>query len=69
MFGHASSHPWFAKMKRKILTEFVQQRDMAGPFCNCDQSAEERERADREYFDRVRAEVGLVQAAGSRPAR
>ncbi len=47
-------------MERKLLTEFMQQRDQAGPFCRCGGTAEERQRADREYFDRVRAEVGLT---------
>ena len=53
-----------ASMERKLLTEFMQQRDRAGPFCNCGGSSEERQRADREYFDRVRAEVGLETAHG-----
>lgn len=48
-----------AAMERRLLIEFLQQREQAGPFCRCGGTADERRRVDREYADRVRAEMGL----------
>jgi hypothetical protein len=48
-----------ATMKQTLLQEFVQEHDKAGAFCQCQQTPEERQIADRRYFDQVRAEVGL----------
>ena len=46
-------------MRQKLLVEFVQEHDKAGPFCQCQETPEERISADRRYFDQVRAEMGL----------
>jgi peptidyl-prolyl cis-trans isomerase C len=48
-----------AVLKENLLSEFMQARDKAGPFCQCQQTEEESRVAHRTYFDRVRAEVGL----------
>ncbi len=48
-----------AMMRQSLLTEFVQEHDKTGPFCQCQQTPEERRTADRRYLDQVRAEVGL----------
>jgi hypothetical protein len=52
-------------MEQNLLSEFMQARDKAGPFCQCQQTEEERRVAQRKYFDRVRAEVGLEVARRS----
>ncbi len=60
--------PEFARrrvsMEESLLSEFVQSRDSAGPFCRCQQTDEERRAAQRVYSKRVRAEVGLEVAGG-----
>jgi hypothetical protein len=55
-----------AAMELELLTEFMQQRDKAGPFCRCGNTIEELRLAQKEYSARVRAEVGLrvVRSAG-----
>jgi parvulin-like peptidyl-prolyl isomerase len=50
-------------MEEKLLSEFMQARDKAGLFCQCGNTDEERRSAQRDYFERVRAEVGLKLAA------
>ncbi len=44
---------------QNLLLQFVQEHDKAGPFCQCQQTPEERRASDRAFFDGVRAEVGL----------
>ncbi len=47
-----------------LLLEFMQERDKAGPFCQCGPSEAERQAEQRKYFARVRAEVGLKVVGG-----
>jgi peptidyl-prolyl cis-trans isomerase C len=55
-------------MEQDLLAEFMQERDKAGPFCQqCGQTDEERQLAQRKYFERVRAEVGLELAGAPNP--
>jgi peptidyl-prolyl cis-trans isomerase C len=56
-------------MRQKLLLEFVQQRDKAGPFCNCGSSEDERRRADAVYFRRLRDDVGLSVYGERSPSR
>jgi hypothetical protein len=51
-------------MENNLLAEFMQERDKAGPFCQCRQTDEERRVAQKQYFERVRAEVDLEIARG-----
>ena len=46
-------------MEQSLLLEFMQERDKAGPFCQCQETPEARQEADRRYFASARAEVGL----------
>jgi hypothetical protein len=45
--------------KQRLLVEFVQARDKAGPFCECQETAEARQESDKRYFARLRAEADL----------
>lgn len=53
-------------MQESLLTEFMRARDRVGPFCGCQQTDEARHAAQREYSERVRAEMGLEVARGYR---
>jgi hypothetical protein len=46
-------------MQQSLLLEFMQERDKAGPFCQCQESPEARRESERQYFASVRAEMGL----------
>jgi len=46
-------------MEQSLLVEFMQERDKAGPFGECQESTEARKEAEKRYFMSVRAEVGL----------
>ena len=48
-----------ALMEQSLLVEFMQERDKAGPFCECQESPEDRKEAEKRYFTSVRAGVGL----------
>jgi hypothetical protein len=42
-----------------LLAEFVREHDQVGAYCQCQQTAEEQRKAERDHLDSVRAEVGL----------
>ena len=46
-------------MEQSLLVEFMQERDKAGPFCQCEETVEARKESERRYFANTRAEVGL----------
>jgi hypothetical protein len=46
-------------MQQGLLLEFMQERDKAGPFCQCQETPEARQEAQKRYFENVRAEMGL----------
>jgi len=58
------------EMEERLLLEFMQERDKTGPGCDCGNTEDERRATLRRYFDRTRAEVGLVRVAeeGERPS-
>jgi len=46
-------------MRQGLLLEFLQERDNAGPFCQCQETPEARQASQKRYFASVRAEMHL----------